>query len=87
MEPYPLKKLSIYKVKKDFTSDRGFVNAYQFQKRQVLQFQEAISNLHDMIEIIQFRDFNTSEVLIWQTRVENLYDSWRDYLEPLQPGG
>ena len=84
MEPYPLKQLSIYIVKKDFSSDRGFKEADQFRKDQLIQFQESISNIHDMIEIIRFRDVNTGSVMIWKTRVENLYDHWQEYLVPVQ---
>ncbi len=82
MQPYPLKQLSIYRVKKDFTSDRGFENLDRFKKDQLIQFQESISNIHDMIEIIHFRDAETNKVMIWKTRVENLYDNWGEYLMP-----
>jgi hypothetical protein len=84
MQPYPLRKLAIYKAKKDFTSDRNFADSDQFRKDQRLQLQEVISNIHDMIEILHFRDLDTNSILIWRTRVENLYDAWHEYLEPAQ---
>ena len=83
MEPYPLRSLNFYKAVKDFTSDRGYKDCDQFSKGQQLQYQEAISNIHDMIEIIHFKDVATGAILIWNTRVENLYDHWKEYLQPI----
>ena len=83
MEPYPLKKLDFYKVRKDFTSDSGYQDAVTFKVGMLIQYQKSISNIHDMIEIIHFEDCNTKSALVWRTRVENLYDYWHEYLEPI----
>jgi hypothetical protein len=83
-EAYPLKYLHFYKVKKDFTSDYGFKDCVHFKKGQQLQYQKSISNIHDMIEIVHFKDLTTGEIKIWNTRVENLFDNWKEYLEAIQ---
>ena len=83
MEPYPLKKLDFYKVRKDFTSDSGYSDTDTFKSGMFVQYHKSISNIHDMIEIIHFMDCNTKSPLIWNTRIENLYDYWQEYLEPI----
>jgi hypothetical protein len=82
MEPYPLKRLQFYKVKKDFTSDSGLENNNQFKMDMVIQYQESVSNIHDMIETIHFKEYDTNAILVWRTRVENLYDHWGEFLSP-----
>ena len=83
MQPYPLRSLAFYKVKKDFTSDRGFKDCDQFQLGQILQYQKSISNIHDMIEIVHFIEMDSKKVMIWNTYIDNLYDHWEEYLEPV----
>lgn len=82
MEPYPLRSLNFYRVKKDFTSDHGYANATVFKKDMIIQYQKSVSNIHDMMETVHFQNHESNTALIWNTRVENLYDNWKDYLEP-----
>jgi hypothetical protein len=83
MSAYPLKSLQFYKVLKDFTSDPGFSNNPVFKKDSLIQYQKSESNLHDMIERIHFKDYQTNSMLIWNTRIENLHDHWQEYLQPV----
>jgi hypothetical protein len=82
MEPYPLKHLNFYLVKKDFES--GLVgNKQTFKKDTLIQYQSSISDIHGMDEVIQFKDHNTSAILVWRIRVEELYEHWNEYLSPI----
>ena len=83
MEIYPLKQLNFYKVKKDFTSDRGYEDSDVFKIDTIIQYKKSISNVHDMTETCHFQEYKANAFLIWTTRVENLYDRWQDYLEPV----
>ncbi len=83
MEIYPLKQLNFYRVKKDFTSDLGYLGSDVFKKDLIIQYQKSVSNTHDMLEMCHFQVYKTNVVLIWKTRVENLYDHWQEYLEPV----
>jgi hypothetical protein len=83
MGAYPLQSLQFYKVLKDFTSDSGFSNSAVFKKDSLVQYQKSESNLHDMIEMIEFKDYQANKTLTWNTRIENLTDHWQEYLQPV----
>lgn len=83
MQPYPLKSLNFYKVNRDFTSDSEFKDCDIFKEGLIVQYQKSISNSHDMMEAIHFKDYNSNTELIWNTRVENLYDRGHEYLSPV----
>lgn len=82
MNSFPLVSLRFYLVKKDFTSDHGYDGSV-FKKGMTIQYQGATSNIHDMIEIISFKDYSTDTILVWNTRIENVYDNWTEYLSPV----
>lgn len=83
MGSYPLRSLQFYKVLKDFSSDEGLKGGDAFKKDSQIQYQNSVSNLHDMIETIYFKDYQSNTTLVWNTRVENLHDHWQEYLQPV----
>ena len=84
--PFPLKYLGFYAAKKDFNSAPGYGGAAHFKKGKLLQYQKTTNNIHGMMEIISFNDWNTKEPLIWHVDTNELYDRWQDYLEPAKFG-
>lgn len=83
MHLYPLVSLRFYIVNKDFSSDQQH-DGQVFKKGMTIQYQGATSNIHDMMEIISFKDYSADTILVWETRIENLYDNWAEYFTPVK---
>jgi hypothetical protein len=81
MTDYPLKSLQFYRLRKDFDAGPAYGAHGEFTQGRVLQLQEAIHNIHDMVEILHFEDHRTNERLTWVVHVAELHERWQDYLE------
>ena len=79
---FPLKPLCFYKVKIDFKTDKNW-QGDNFLKGQCLQYLKTDSNIHDMMEVVHFKEIKSKQNLSWTTRVENLYGNRNQYLEEI----
>ena len=74
---FPLKTLTLYKVKKEFQSQRS---GHTFKKAQQLTYLSSTLNHYDGIEICSFRDFTSGEMLIWHAD-EIALEKWAEFFE------
>lgn len=84
MNKFPLKALSFYRVKKDFTSERS---KDSFKKDVVLQFQSSVTNVHEDMEILEFIEWSTREKKVWHFRDADPTEplkGWNDCIEEIQ---
>jgi hypothetical protein len=82
---FPFKSAYIYRVKKSFKSQRS---NELFNEGMEVQYVSSTTNIHEGIEICQFRDRATGRELIWHADQYELEDdSWKEFLEKILPVG
>ncbi len=81
---YPLVYLKYYLAKVDFQAADGSADGSLVKKGTLLQYKRNISNIHGMMELVQFTEVSTGRELTWEVRTEELYDNWAHYLAQME---
>jgi hypothetical protein len=76
---FPFKSLTLYLVKRTFTSDRS---GDTFTEGMEIAYIDSITNHYDEIEICRFKERKSDRFLIWHAhQVMDLEENWKQYLE------
>lgn len=74
---FPLKTLTLYKIKKNLISPRS---EDLFEKNRQLTYIKSTLNHYEGIEICTFKDFDDGKILTWHAD-EMALEKWHEYFE------
>ncbi|GHN00004.1 hypothetical protein WSM22_14930 [Cytophagales bacterium WSM2-2] len=77
--PFPFKSLSLYRVKRTFTSARS---NHAFNEGELFQYMSSSLNHYDGIEICAFKKKDSTKELIWHADESDL-TNWATFFEPV----
>jgi|GEM_PF-6040059 len=87
MISFPLQQLRYYRTKKKLmltTPVKSGEPPQTVEKDTVLQYTKSISNIQGMMELVHFTERDTGRQIVWEIRVEEIYDCWDEYLERVE---
>jgi hypothetical protein len=79
MSYFPFKSLTLYRVKKSFTSQSSNDT---FTEGSEVAYMGSTTNHYDEIEICRFKERKSERILLWHAhQVMDLEEKWKQYLE------